>query len=700
VKRVIADSTRTLILGALAAACLGGCDTNLPVDNSIDNVFVPPPLGIIQGSVSYFGPAPCVKDGKVQGRLVALLFAYDNPPPPDGLATTALNFATIPGEKFFSNTPIPSTGPGSKGNPSAKCPAKGDPYVATSGTFTITQVVAGNYQIRGFYSQSGAFNPLFDFANLPLANDVGGAVLSDATTQTIAKITVGVPDSKGTLQMPSTGFMVQNVPLVIGQLLTTGRPYFWIDPMGSHGFKTEPPKPGDVVYPQGATLADADFVPTFPQDWSISGEQNLGCLDDPDPACDLFSIAQASLPQLHLRYGFPAAGKNLGSGTTSSDELGLARSSRLKSPLQGGTTPFYGLEPFPLDPGAADIAATQVDDSQRFTLTRVYSKNYKTGVVGPSILVDNDALETAGYIAELYPLVVLAKLQENGDGLPVDPPTPQTDPVVVIQGITLRNDVNGNGTMKATSESPLACGGLTKVSGGNCVLDTSKPLTGKGSEHLDNMTTLIRPAALCVRPEKSWKGVLVAPFEQDSKKNQLVNKDVLLKAQASKLYDIQFGCLPPGYYMVNVIYPTGQAWSVPNNTGYCSFGLAKLINGQYVDGQPAEDCLYGAPSGTTFDKRPLLASQQVFLDAAPHGTPGKNTKPLILRIEPSTRCMAKDAKGSWNNNATNEDVNFNAKLDATEDKNGNGILDMRIPDACLRACRPGEAANANCAVVK
>lgn len=721
--RVFANTTRSLLLGALAIAPVAGCDVNLPIDNYPDNAFVPPPLGIIQGTVSYYGPAPCVKDGHVEGALIVLLFDYNNPPPPDGLATTALNLATVPGDKLFSNAVIPRSGPGAAGNPLSKCAAKGDPTITATANWTLAEVLAGRYQIRAFYSQHNDFHPLFDSKNLPIAGDIGGAAIADPVTQKIMQVTVGVPTQTpeqlkahpNGLMIPETGFLAANVPLLVGQPFLSSRPYFWIDPKGSRGFIGEKdPVKGEtqVAWPQVADpdgAIDDKFQPTFPQDLNITGQQNLSCAGNPDPACDIFKFAQPSLPALHVRYGFPVAGTPLGRGILAGDDLGIVRAAKLKNPLQGGSAPFYGLEPFPLEPTQTDAAKAANDPSQRFNLTRVYSPDPDTKAIVPAILHDNQSLETLANIAEIYPLVVLAKMQEGADGLPVDPPTPQIDPVVVIQGITLRNDKLGNGTMKASSESPITCGGLTKqvddgMGGKMCVPDTSMALeTKNGVELTDHFTALIRPATLCVRPDAANanpKGILVAPFAKDfnpaSIGGENVGKERLKIAQASKLSDIEFGCLPPGYYSVNIVYPAGQAWGIPNNTGYCTSGIAKLVSGQWNDGELFEDCAFGSPKGGGANSlvyaskadggagRPLLLSQQVFLDGAKHGTKDMNTKPLIVKIEPSKRCMTQDATTKrWTNNATNEDVNANGLLDAGEDKNANGILDMNIPAACL-----------------
>src|SRR5438046_580561 len=83
------------------------CDDHPPVvRNCTFDAAVPcpnlnDPSGRIEGTLTYQGPGPAVdQNGVPMGRVVLLLFEADNPPAPDGTATTAISFQTIGAEQL------------------------------------------------------------------------------------------------------------------------------------------------------------------------------------------------------------------------------------------------------------------------------------------------------------------------------------------------------------------------------------------------------------------------------------------------------------------------------------------------------------------------------------------------------------------------------------------------------------------------
>ncbi len=682
-----------LVLGCVVAPA---CKSELPVDDPSDNPAVLGPRGIIRGTVTYVGPGPCIKNGQVEGAMVFLAFDAANPPPPDGLASTALNFATVPGERLFYNVPRPATGPGSTKEPNTSyCPPIDAPPITASADWTLTQMAAGRYQVRAFYSRQNRFNPLFNFANLPLAGDVAGGVLADPRDPVprFGVVEVGVPitvdparcpdpakddafckqrradAAAGKLEIPELGFLREGVSAIVGRTLLSNRPFFHIDYAGSTSF--------EVLTDTVAAAKDfgADWLAqrkmlagdevralgmiAFPQDHLSTSQTNQlegtnVCLVNKDPSCDLFKFAQASFPQIKFRFGLP--GKD--GKTSPGNDLFLAKLAKPSDPFSAERVrPFYGIDPWEF----VESTTAPIPTSGSFFLTRNFNAEGK-----PEILRDNKSLEDTAKIAELFPSVVLAKLAEDGEGNILQPPRSQTDPVVVIQTITLRNwPGTEQGSMKATSEGEVAGGGLTDASG--AAPDPSHPLASRsGFELTDTFTALVRPSVVCIHPQVDLRGTLVTPVKSDPNPENigvpLVEPANIFRTRGNRVKDINFGCLPPGHYAVNVVYPTGQAWSFPNLSGHCSYDARFRPNEECMvpfadpnlhlgQAQPGLKELPGFPAVGPFDPakgfplRPLLASQMLY-QTNPDGTLKTFTDvngavrplPQVVEVRPSPRC--------------------------------------------------------------
>lgn len=679
---------RRRLFGAFVLATVAstgvGCDKNVLVDDANQNPGILGPRGIIRGTMNYLGPGPCLKDGQVEGVAVVLLFAFNNPPPPDGLASTALNFATVPGEKLFYNYPRPTSGPGSKGHKDSLCPAPDSPVVSASAPFSIQQIgtvaalpdgssviLGGSFQVRGFYSRQGRFNALFGYANLPLAGDVAGGAIADirAASPKFAQVDVGVPYQgpdvpnvvkKGDLVIPAEGFIRDAVAVTYGLTLPSSRPFFSVDYANSKSitytdpgvdFRADYPCDADATgpcrYGTPKAATDTNGTITFRQDHASTSQSKLLCFANKDPACDGFQFAQASFPQIRFRYGFPG---NLAEAKQT--DAWLAKNAKPASAVAAdkATRPYYNVDPTEF--GGAFPA------SAKFMLTRQFNAATGKG----EIIRDNDTLESVAQIAQIYPNVVLSKLVEDDNGEIALPTRSQTDPAVVIQTISIR-DTPGTtvGSMKATSESTIIGGGLTTAD--NTAVDPNQPLAkANGFELQEGFTALIRPSTVCIHTKRDLRGTLVTPVRYDpNPRNDLpiVSAAKLLANNPNRVKKVEFGCLPPGHYSINVVYPTGQAWSFPNLMGYCSH-TARF--------QPNEECMGWVSEGTQktpfpkpgdavpaagFTLRPLLASQspwqvgadglfKLFDDTGTPGVPPSNrTKlklPQTIVITPSARC--------------------------------------------------------------
>src|SRR5262249_44429241 len=119
------------------------------------------------------------------------------------------------------------------------------------------------------------------------------------------------------------------------------------------------------------------------------------------------------------------------------------------------------------------------------------------------------------------------------------------------------------------------------------------PIEPTSKSLFDHVTVLLRPSVLCIDPRHIDRGgTLVTPhlvgnLPEDATKDSngqpqdgqpthaLVDPNALkTSGQLQNLLNAQTpflpGCLPKGRYGINVVYPTGQAWSTPNEMGSCA----------------------------------------------------------------------------------------------------------------------------------
>jgi len=513
-----------------------------------------PVSGVIRGNVVYQGPLPCSENGHIVGVAVVLLFDRRNPPPPDGLANTAVNFVTVSGDVLFKDVPRePSS--------TRYCPKDhGVTTVVTkTAPFAISPVDAGSYVIQAFYDYTGDFLPTFKFRNLPMLGDIGGGAIDtsdpfktiqitaqDGSPLTITKsqdanyapiftpVDVGIPgavppDSRRgvpAFTMPPEGYIADNVTVSMGAELPFTRPYFW--PAGS-----EAPASGP-----SATENDPNYVPilTMEQDKQVLAQpsQNDVTTGNGQQILDEF---QQSFSVVRLNYGLPAP------------------------ELPAGVDPR---NPFHL----------QIEPAPAGGLLIWHNGTHTSYGGSPS----DDAVPESGLLPRLWPLVVFAKLKDD-PGHTTDPQglvaqgSDLKQPVVIIQGITLFND----------SLYQMATAAFTEPI----------PTEPSAKSLFDHVSVLIRPSVLCIDPRHIDRGgTLVTPHllgnlpknathdangkPQDGQPTHaLVDPNALKQSgQLQNLLNAQTpflpGCLPKGRYGINVVYPTGQAWSTPNEMGSCA----------------------------------------------------------------------------------------------------------------------------------
>ncbi len=250
------------------------------------------PLGRIEGTLLYEGPVPSLdRDGRPLGRVVLLLFRANNPPPPQGLASTAESVQTLPASQVF--TSLIATAGGA---------------VRASVPFVFPNITtAGVYQLRAFYSnrdERTGFHPLYGVRNQPVRGDVGGGAVLDprAAVPAFINIPVGLPNGNGGYALPETGAVTGNVTVFLGAPITEDRPVFQVSP--------SPPERGQTF-----TSVALAARPTAAGPAQIAYASNTGFIA-PDarayeipsnvPATDALGFLGA-LPTLTLAGGMPDA---------------------------------------------------------------------------------------------------------------------------------------------------------------------------------------------------------------------------------------------------------------------------------------------------------------------------------------------------------------------------------------------------------
>jgi hypothetical protein len=223
----------TILFVSLA---LAACQT-VPYDTfRRDGGASPNALGIMSGDIFYVGPRPqcnwttdaTPRATGITGNAIMLLFAYDNPPPPAGSATTALGLYSMNGDQLFNLadcmplSPQPSdlepiTRTGHFDWPSIPL---GTGPQATDGSWPTS-----DYQIRSFFDNNGDFNPFFSVRNLATAGDVGGGALVDAQ----AALPVFRRITFHNIAIEPEGEHIEGIAVTIGAIIDTERPMFVVD---------------------------------------------------------------------------------------------------------------------------------------------------------------------------------------------------------------------------------------------------------------------------------------------------------------------------------------------------------------------------------------------------------------------------------------------------------------------------------------
>ncbi len=456
------SSARLAFLAAIAAVSSGCTDAD---------TFVPlpefgGPAGVITGTVSYTGPAPCTEGGRVRGAAILLAFEERLLPPPEGLGTTAASLNVITGEALFSGIRAEL---GFNEDGSLHCPPPGAAPVQVSADLAIGPLPAGVFEVRGFYDYDGDFHPGFSIFNLPTAGDVAGGAIENAQAALLGapvefrRIPIGDVNEDGSRTMPDTGVHVEGVVVSLGLPLPLERPVFHVREVRDEVFGNTDPRA--IVVPSDYPLALFDLM---------------------DPMA-----TEASFVRLVL-----------GAGVGPDDEEAAAK------------------RPF------------------RFPVDNPILLHTRQDVNRDGVIDERDSIPESSSIPQLGPLGLLSKTTAD--------PLVSRRPAVLWQGVTLLDSLFGTATAPPELAAPRA-----------------------------EVLLALRPAVLCIDPlDPDAPGVLVSARATDALGTPLFDDPVLLEAALSAQFGrpvgLRVGCLPEGTYNLNLVYETGQAWTVPNEAGRCA----------------------------------------------------------------------------------------------------------------------------------
>lgn len=504
----------------------------------------PGPAGVLRGTILYAGPLPCTEKGHIVGNAIVLMFNKNLLPPPDGLAAKSYRVGVVPGDVLFQGytSRLYANPDGSRWCPDQQNPAN---MVTAGAPFEIGVIEPGTYQVRGFFNVTGEFDAVFKFSNLPTLGDVTGGAITNATAVLAGaspkwqEFTFGTPNAQGVLEIAPQGQVISGVSVAFAKPTPYQRPYFNVT-------KVTGPQPDPKT---------------------------------PPVAVDVATIGTPSVPRITINADFHLANATAGDPTIK-DRLPVFR---IEPGLPTAETDAAKKAPFFM----------HVDNPGKIA-SYWYDANHD-GVIdkGDHVIGSPTAMVMA-------PIVSLAKLGptdlDGDEGLNYnaawnpseDPRVDRFDPIrrssqinprVIASAVVLyKDDLIGLLSFDKKQQTP---------------------------DYFDHISAMLRPTAICAPGKKNPDGTrdtgnpreaettVVTPFEYDLlspakpviPELELTKADVAAQLNRNKdIVDVVYACLIPGFYSINLIYPeTGQAWTLPNESGVCMPGE---VEGKTADGKP------------------------------------------------------------------------------------------------------------------
>lgn len=533
------------------------------------------PSARITGTVIYRGPAPSdspTRPGTAGGRIVLLLFEYNNPPPPQGSATSAVSFQTLSAAQVFANAQRLADG-----TVSATVPFM-FPGITKAGVYQLRAFYSRNEEViaqlpNGRYSIPSGFHPLFSVRNLPVQGDVGGGAIEDpnAATPRFTRIEVGVrSDANGTTTytLPEDGYVTPDVSVFIGRPFATDRPMFNV--VTTERMVQRAGQPVTLPAPSGLTLTSVPPPSTLPtqdalprpgaellqyaRDWGLqpAGTEVLNMIRN---QVIVETPAGANLPSFIGSFNLPTTNECLIARLAGVS----ARRDCQSDPLADAGSGFLEL--------AADINENGVIEVGRNAMPP-YVDSHPSLLSGSPFFAGND-----GHLPWIYPIVLFAKLHEPNATERRLLTEGQNGRLTLEQLARLRVALNRTETLDESDPSdkryPTIFFGSVVPGGtsGGFLL----PWTSGHRQFESTVRVVMVPFAAEIHgPNRQRDWTIIVP-------PQLPATAMRLGAALSGFANVQ--CqpfetdivdedqrtgIPEGRYSVTFIGPGGQTWSLPN----------------------------------------------------------------------------------------------------------------------------------------
>ncbi len=362
------------------------------------------------------------------------------------------------------------------------------------------------------------------------------------------------------------------------------------------GTWTIAPLPAGTYQVRGFYDRDGDFNPAFSiSNLPTAGDVGGGSIDNAGEvllgAAPRFTEVDLGEPDATGKLVMPAVGARvIGVGVTLAQILPLERPvfypSEVKDSVAGNTDPRRVVVPsdfefatFPptdasliritFSAGVADTEINAAAVSPFFFPVKDPAATLFMSVEdvnGDGIINNQDHVPESANVPQLYPTSVFSKIIASrlANDKRVES---QMRPRVIMQGLTLLTSL-----------------GLTATKLPPAMPDPMNPVPPFQSAEPE-VTVAVRPAALCIDPvDTSKKGVFVLSRKTAADGTPLLADEEGFKQDLAKRFgrpfDVVYACLPEGQYTMNLVYPTGQAWSVPNEAGVCAPAEPQTADGK------------------------------------------------------------------------------------------------------------------------